>query len=116
MAKFAVHVEPLEAASIPQRDAHDRMPRLLHFPATQLAVPVAAATATTTPMPPQGGLSLTEVANEKFSVKLGEFTKKVVDLSLNAVITWGDGTKSDGQLVGSYATGEYYVQGRTPTS
>jgi hypothetical protein len=63
------------------------------------------------PQPSKGGLTLTEVAGKKFTAKLGEFTLKVIDLALNAVIDWGDGTHSDGTLVGSYATGEYYVQG-----
>ena len=61
--------------------------------------------------PSPGGVSLTERAGKEFTAKLGEFTKKVVDLALDAVITWGDGTKSGGKLVGSYATGEYYVEG-----
>jgi hypothetical protein len=61
--------------------------------------------------PSAGGVSLTETAHDRFTVKLGAFTQKVVDLALNAVIQWGDGTRSDGKLVGSYETGEYYVQG-----
>ena len=39
------------------------------------------------------------------------FTYKTVDQLLNAVIQWGDSTRSDGKLVGSYATGKYYVEG-----
>jgi hypothetical protein len=27
------------------------------------------------------------------------------------VIDWGDGTKSDGKIEGSYATGDWYVEG-----
>jgi hypothetical protein len=61
--------------------------------------------------PSPGGLRLTETAGKQFTARLGEFTKKVVDLSLDAVISWGDGTHSAGKLVGSYATGEYYVEG-----
>jgi hypothetical protein len=62
-------------------------------------------------VPTAGGQTLTETAGQKFTTRLGEFTQKVIDLALNAVIDWGDGTKSDGKLVGSYATGEWYVQG-----
>ena len=73
------------------------------------AVPVYATAAA--PKPSNGGVSLTEFAGQRFTARLGEFTLKVVDLSLNAVVDWGDGTHSAGKLVGSYATGEYYVQG-----
>ncbi len=61
--------------------------------------------------PSAGGVILSELATQPFTAKLGEFTYKTVDQSLNAVIDWGDGTQSAGKLVGSYATGEYYVQG-----
>lgn len=66
---------------------------------------------TTGPKPTEGGVTLTETAGQKFTAKLGEFTYKTVDQILNAVINWGDGTQSAGKLVGSYATGEYYVEG-----
>src|SRR5581483_10178330 len=59
--------------------------------------------------PTNGGETLTEVATRKFTAKLGEFTFKTVDQFLNAVVYWGDGTKSAGVLEGSYATGKYYV-------
>ena len=62
--------------------------------------------------PTDGGFTLTETAGEKFNTKIGEFTLKAIDLSLSSVIDWGDGTHSDGKLVGSYATGEYYVYGK----
>src|SRR5438045_9493244 len=55
---------------------------------------------------------LTEVAGRKFTDRLGEIEFRTVDQLLNAVINWGDGTHSDGKLVGSYATGEYYVFGK----
>jgi len=76
---------------------------------SDVAVPIYATVAA--PKPSNGGVSLTEFAGQKFTAKLGEFTLKVVDLALNAVVYWGDGTHSAGKLVGSYATGEYYVQG-----
>jgi hypothetical protein len=60
---------------------------------------------------PSSGVTLKETVNHKFTAKLGEFTFKTVDEALNAVINWGDGTHSAGKLVGSYATGKYYVQG-----
>jgi hypothetical protein len=60
---------------------------------------------------PPSGVTLSEVATQKFTAKLGEFTFKTVDQALNAVINWGDGTHSAGTLIGSYATGQYYVQG-----
>ena len=62
--------------------------------------------------PTEGGRTLTETAGQKFNDKLGEFTFRSVDLALTALINWGDGTHSDGKLVGSYATGEYYVFGK----
>jgi hypothetical protein len=62
--------------------------------------------------PSNGGFTLNETAGVKFNDKLGEIHLKVIDLALNAVINWGDGTHSDGKLVGSYATGEYYVFGK----
>lgn len=65
----------------------------------------------TAPKPTEGGVTLAETAGTPFTAKLGEFTYKTVDQRLNAVINWGDGTQSAGRLVGSYATGEYYVQG-----
>jgi hypothetical protein len=61
--------------------------------------------------PSNGGVSLNEPAGKKFTARLGEFTYKTVDQALDADINWGDGTHSVGKLVGSYATGEYYVQG-----
>jgi predicted heme/steroid binding protein len=64
----------------------------------------------TPPAPSANGETLSETVNQKFSAKLGEFTQKVIDLSLSALIDWGDGTHSHGTLVGSYATGEYYVK------
>jgi hypothetical protein len=63
-------------------------------------------------VPTNGGRSLTEIAGTKFNDKLGEITFKSIDLALNAEINWGDGKKSDGKLVGSYATGEYYIYGK----
>jgi hypothetical protein len=62
--------------------------------------------------PTEGGFTLTETAGKKFNTKIGEFTLRAIDLSLSSVIDWGDGTHSDGKLVGSYATGEYYVYGK----
>ena len=61
--------------------------------------------------PSEGGRTLTETAGKKFTARLGEVTVKVVDLVLDAVISWGDGTKSAGRMIGSYATGEYYIEG-----
>jgi hypothetical protein len=61
--------------------------------------------------PSEGGVNLIETTGKEFTARLGEFTKKVVDLALDAIIDWGDGTHSKGKLVGSYATGEYYVEG-----
>ena len=61
--------------------------------------------------PSGGGVSLLETATQSFTAKLGEFKYKTIDQILNAVIDWGDGTHSDGKLIGSYATGEWYVQG-----
>ena len=62
--------------------------------------------------PTAGGIKLTEVAGQSFNTEIGEFTFKTVDQSITAEITWGDGTHSDGKLVGSYATGKYYVIGK----
>jgi hypothetical protein len=60
---------------------------------------------------PTEGRIFNEVAGKQFTANVGEITLKVTDLQLNAVIHWGDGAKSAGTLNGSYATGEYYVQG-----
>jgi hypothetical protein len=76
-----------------------------------VASAAVVAPLTTGPKPTEGGETLTETAGQRFTAKLGEFTYKTVDQILKAVINWGDGTKSEGKLVGSYATGEYYVQG-----
>lgn len=62
--------------------------------------------------PTEGGRELTETVGKKFNTKLGEVNLKTIDLVFNAVINWGDGTHSDGKLVGSYATGDYYVYGK----
>jgi hypothetical protein len=61
--------------------------------------------------PSSGGLSLTEVVGQSFATTLGEFQFKTVDQQLTAVVYWGDGTHSNGTLIGSYATGNYYVLG-----
>ena len=61
--------------------------------------------------PTPGGMSLGEVEARPFTERLGEVTVRAIDLTLNAHVNWGDGTRSDGRLVGSYATGEYYVTG-----
>jgi hypothetical protein len=59
----------------------------------------------------KGGVTLSKPATKSFSARVGEFTYKAVDQELSAVINWGDGTTSHGKLIGSYATGEYYVKG-----
>ena len=75
------------------------------------AVAAAGISASATPMPSEGGLALNAIAHKSFTARLGEVTLKVIDLQLNASIDWGDGSHSDGKLIGSYATGEYYVEG-----
>jgi hypothetical protein len=72
-----------------------------------VAVPIFV----TAPKPTNGGVTLNEFARQKFTAKLGTFHLKVSDLTLNAVVHWGDGTKSDGTIEGSYATGDWYVEG-----
>src|SRR6476620_3996359 len=64
-----------------------------------------------TPQPTEGGVKLNEYSGQRFTAKLGEFHLKVSDLALNAVVNWGDGTKSNAKIEGSYATGEWYVEG-----
>ena len=76
--------------------------------------PVAQFTSviTATPLrPSEGGKTLHETAGQKFTTKLGEFNFKSIDLALVPVINWGDGTTSDGTLIGAYNNGTYYVQG-----
>src|SRR5256885_12045371 len=63
------------------------------------------------PGPSAHGLHLTEYKNQKFTAKLGTFHLKVIDLALSAKVDWGDGTHSDGVIGGSYATGDWYVEG-----
>src|SRR5947207_556685 len=63
------------------------------------------------PGPSSHGLHLTEYKNQKFTAKLGTFHLKVIDLALSAKVDWGDGTHSDGVIEGSYATGDWYVEG-----
>jgi hypothetical protein len=104
MSRFIVTVEPLENRQFLSASPAGTYAAVA--PAGPAAVAVAAA-----PKPSEGGLSLTETVGQKFTARLGEFTYKTVDQLLNAVIYWGDGTHSDGTLVGSYATGEYYVAG-----
>src|SRR4051794_28352019 len=70
---------------------------------------VSTIVAPTEPTPT--GVHLNEYAHQRFTAKLGEFHLKVSDLALSAVITWGDGTHSAGKIEGSYATGDWYVEG-----
>lgn len=44
------------------------------------------------------GVTLTEVATQKFTATLGYFEFKNVDLALSATITWGDGSTSQGTV------------------
>lgn len=106
MSWFSMSVEPLEV-----RQHLSIAPVAPHSAGTTPAVVVPLSAAAKAAQPTSSGLTLTKVAAEKFTAKLGEFTFKVVDLALDAVIDWGDGSHSAGTLVGSYATGEYYVQG-----
>ncbi|HEX3356988.1 MAG TPA: hypothetical protein VHS31_08460 [Tepidisphaeraceae bacterium] len=57
------------------------------------------------------GVTLYQYAHQHFTKKVGDFQLKVSDLALNAVINWGDGTHSAGDIEGSYATGHRYVEG-----
>src|SRR5438132_1078691 len=49
--------------------------------------------------PTEGGITLSKTAGQHFTARRGEVTVKVIDLALNAVIDWGDGTKSDGKMI-----------------
>src|SRR5689334_22665583 len=63
------------------------------------------------PGPSSHGLHLTEYKNKTFTAKLGTFHLKVIDLALSAKVDWGDGKTTDGVIEGSYATGDWYVEG-----
>ena len=107
MLRASLRVEALEERrflSVSPAVAAEQSP-----PPTDHSSIVVNTTATT--QPSEGGLTLTKTATQHFTAKLGEVTVKVVDLALNAVVDWGDGTHSPGRMVGSYATGEYYVLG-----
>jgi hypothetical protein len=81
-------------------------PRLATEPVAQFAG-VAIVDA---PRPTEGGFVLSRTAGQRFTAKLGEFEHRALDLLLEPIVYWSDGTTSIGKLVGSYATGQYYVE------
>ena len=66
----------------------------------------------TTPIPPAPssppGVTLTEVARQKFTATLGSFQFANLDLKLAAKIDWGDGTKSTGEVVKTGDTFDHF--------
>src|SRR3954468_21372050 len=108
MGGRGIAIEPLEVRSLLSAS----LVALPESPGAAAAAPaVVAPAAAGEAEPDEGGVTLGEFAGVRFTARLGEFHFKTVDQSLNAVIDWGDGTHSDGQIVGSYATGEWYVRG-----
>jgi hypothetical protein len=76
-----------------------------------IAVPIAIINPGGPMKVPASNVTLYQFAHQHFTKNVGEFHLKVSDLSLNAVIYWGDGTHSAGDIEGSYATGDRYVEG-----
>src|SRR4051812_47592521 len=106
MSRSSVLFEPLEVRALFSAAGVGGTEIPTGAVAALLAAPAAA-----TPKPTNGGEAFTEYGGVKSTIRLGEFHYKTSDQRLTAVIDWGDGTHSDGKIVGSYATGERYVNG-----
>jgi hypothetical protein len=73
-------------------------------PVVSMAI-VAAATGTSPVNPAAPGVTVHEIAGERFTAELGSFTTLAPGSHLRATINWGDGKTSVGKLVPSGVVG-----------